>query len=53
VISYHALKEILANGLDYEALEEEKVFDELGAVYLGQGIFQRIMTKSIHQVNCY
>ena len=48
VISYHTLKEILANGLDYEALEEEKVFDDLGVVYQGQGTFQRITTKSIH-----
>lgn len=48
VISYGTLKSILINGLDYEALHEEQVFDTLGSAYQGKGIFQRAISKHIH-----
>jgi len=47
-ISYGTLKSILTNGLDYESLEEEKAFDDLGKAYQGQGVFQRVQSKNIH-----
>jgi hypothetical protein len=46
-ISYMTLKSILVNGLDYETLEEEQVFDSLASVYRGNGTFQR-SSKGIH-----
>lgn len=47
-ISYKTLKSILVNGLDYEALEEEEVFDNLGSAYQGKGVFQRPLSNRIH-----
>jgi hypothetical protein len=48
VISYATLKSILANGLDYETLNEDQAFDALGTAYQGKGIFQRVHTKQLH-----
>ena len=47
-ISYATLKSILTQGLDYETLDEEQVFDVLGSAYQGKGIFQRIDSKYIN-----
>ena len=47
VISYATLKSILANGLDYEKLNEEQAFDSLSSVYQGNGFFQRSATKRV------
>ena len=47
-ISYHSIKAILANGLDYHAIDENNAFDKLSAVYKGQGFFQRQIFENIH-----
>lgn len=47
-ITYHSVKGILANGLDYHAIDENDAFAKLAAVYKGQGIFQRHIFESVH-----
>lgn len=47
-VTYHSVKSILANGLDYHAIAEDSAFEQLSAVYTGQGIFQRPFSKNIH-----
>jgi len=47
-ITYHSVKNILINGLDYHTIDENNAFEKLGAVYKGQGFFQRQIFESIH-----
>ena len=46
--SYHSVKAILENGLDYHAVDQNRAFEKLGSVYQGQGVFQRQIFQNVH-----
>ena len=46
--NYSTIKSILVKGLDYQAIEQGEIFDQLSSVYQGKGIYQRSQNDIVH-----